>query len=374
LVVIGLMSYSLYLWHQPVYAFIRLKTWDAPSDLWMAMAIVPIAVLAFITWRYVERPFRNRARVSSRAVLRFSAASIALFFVLGLAGHVFSGFEDRYGELPYADSMRPSPLRGTCHTQSARYLEPQDACRYFADNATWAVLGDSTVIEPGFALAEALADVGEGVLHLSFSACQPALWSEARTPGCRDWLEEAVVRLEEDAGVRNVLIGFRYLRWDASNGARPRSAEGAGGPDIPAARAAWAHYWRAFEVLVDRLSTAGKSLYILYPVPELPVDIRQALAPFSVFGGPTLVDPARALTAHSYRARYRYVIEELDRLPYGRDLHAVKPFDLLCAGGYCPAAIGGRALYYDDYHLSLWGAHLVIDEGVLGAAGRVRRE
>lgn len=69
LVAIGLISYSLYLWHQPVFAFARLRSIeDIPAEGY-ALLIALCFVLAYLSWRLVEQPFRKPGRFSRRAVL-----------------------------------------------------------------------------------------------------------------------------------------------------------------------------------------------------------------------------------------------------------------------------------------------------------------
>jgi peptidoglycan/LPS O-acetylase OafA/YrhL len=96
---IGLISYSAYLWHQPLFAFARLRSLTEPSYVLMAGLAVAALLLAWATWRYVEQPFRNRANpalVTQRSVFAVSGAVGAVFIALGLAGYVGKGFEWRF--------------------------------------------------------------------------------------------------------------------------------------------------------------------------------------------------------------------------------------------------------------------------------------
>jgi peptidoglycan/LPS O-acetylase OafA/YrhL len=85
---VGLVSYSLYLWHQPILAFARLKLGEAPDGMLLASLLFLSAVLAFFSWKWVGKPFRRRGSsgflVPRRIVIGLSAASIALFVSLGL--------------------------------------------------------------------------------------------------------------------------------------------------------------------------------------------------------------------------------------------------------------------------------------------------
>ena len=65
---IGLISYSAYLWHQPVMAFARLQ-FDLGSEVlpMLGLSIISL-ILAWLTWRFVENPFRNRSHMRWRSV------------------------------------------------------------------------------------------------------------------------------------------------------------------------------------------------------------------------------------------------------------------------------------------------------------------
>lgn len=58
---IGLISYSAYLWHQPLFAFARLQSLTEPAEATMAVLAGVSLLLAWFSWRFVEQPFRKGA-------------------------------------------------------------------------------------------------------------------------------------------------------------------------------------------------------------------------------------------------------------------------------------------------------------------------
>jgi len=95
-VLIGLISYSAYLWHQPLLAFAR-HAHAAEPEVWLLLSLCAAALaLGYLSWRYIERPFRRPGVVGRRAV--FGAAIAASFGLIafGLAGHFSKGFAFRY--------------------------------------------------------------------------------------------------------------------------------------------------------------------------------------------------------------------------------------------------------------------------------------
>jgi peptidoglycan/LPS O-acetylase OafA/YrhL len=57
---IGLISYSAYLWHQPLLAFARHRLLGEVSELTLIALCLISLVLAWFSWKFVEAPFRNK--------------------------------------------------------------------------------------------------------------------------------------------------------------------------------------------------------------------------------------------------------------------------------------------------------------------------
>jgi len=86
LVAIGLVSYSAYLWHQPLFSFARHWSVEEPAP-WI-FGILGLAALgfAYLSWRFVETPARARGRFTRRQVFGFAAAGSVFFAATGVAG------------------------------------------------------------------------------------------------------------------------------------------------------------------------------------------------------------------------------------------------------------------------------------------------
>ena len=89
---IGLISYSAYLWHQPLFAFTRHRSLTEPSLSALLLLSLFSLVLAYFSWKLVELPFRNKDKISRKSILLFSAIGSLGFIFYGLAGHKTNGF------------------------------------------------------------------------------------------------------------------------------------------------------------------------------------------------------------------------------------------------------------------------------------------
>ncbi|NKI18405.1 acyltransferase [Spongiibacter sp. KMU-166] len=92
----GLISYSAYLWHQPVFAFARHRFEGDLNILAMLSLSVVSMLLAYFSWKYVEAPFRNKKAISRESVFKFSFAGMAVALVLGVVMWQGDGISDRF--------------------------------------------------------------------------------------------------------------------------------------------------------------------------------------------------------------------------------------------------------------------------------------
>jgi peptidoglycan/LPS O-acetylase OafA/YrhL len=98
LVGIGLVSYSAYLWHQPLLAFARHRDANEPNTVVLLLLLLVTLFLAYFSWRYVEQPFRRRGRIDRSKIFSFAGAASVFFLVFGVAGYYTNGFIFRYSD------------------------------------------------------------------------------------------------------------------------------------------------------------------------------------------------------------------------------------------------------------------------------------
>jgi peptidoglycan/LPS O-acetylase OafA/YrhL len=186
---VGLISYSAYLWHHPLFAFARVYAHETPSP-WAfgGLALLSLA-LAYLTFRFVEKPCRDRSKFTRRQVFAWSAVGSVALIGLGTAGHLTRGFDEAYkarlepDDLALAQkidrAVATGELRalvddGACHF-SDRSLSPDFRARYAAcslkSGPAVIVLGDSHAVDLYNAMA--MAAHTEFVVSLSMPSCRP---------------------------------------------------------------------------------------------------------------------------------------------------------------------------------------------------------
>ena len=94
-VLMGLISYSTYLWHQPLFAFARIRLHEPEGIIFLLLALLSMC-FAYISWRFIEQPFRGiNSIVQKRStIFAISICGIIFFSTFGLLGHFSDGFKN----------------------------------------------------------------------------------------------------------------------------------------------------------------------------------------------------------------------------------------------------------------------------------------
>lgn len=187
---IGLVSYSAYLWHHPLFAFARLRSPEEPSPKTFLILISCSLILAYLTFRFIETPFRNKKKYSQGKIF-FSAITISIAFIIfGLIGYLNDGFDSRLSErqnelLAYLGYDRVEVYReGTCFLEpDQKYYDFKDECysSAFGENST-VIWGDSHAAALSYGFRENI----DNVTQLTASLCAPLIgYYIASRPNCK---------------------------------------------------------------------------------------------------------------------------------------------------------------------------------------------
>ncbi len=151
----GLISYSLYLWHWPLIVFQRVGQFihtGAPPVADKAFVVVLTFGVAYLSWRFVERPFRRDNQRANAVLFGSSAAAVGLVCVLSLGVLATGGLPGRFsteavrlaGYLDHDSAL--DSRNGLCFLHSRKRFEDfeSDAClRRTPGRPTYLLIGDS---------------------------------------------------------------------------------------------------------------------------------------------------------------------------------------------------------------------------------------
>ena len=98
LVKLGLISFSIYLWHYCLIAFFRLNDLDnLEYDLTVKISVIFLSIiLSFISYRIIEKPFRNKNLISNKNLFIYLSINLIVITSFLIASNLTSGFKFRY--------------------------------------------------------------------------------------------------------------------------------------------------------------------------------------------------------------------------------------------------------------------------------------
>ncbi len=91
---VGLISYGAYLWHQPLLAFMRLYSPEVLNEYVLLFICLLSFVLAYLSWRFIEKPFRDREKTSRKKLAAFISIFLVFFISFSTLGIKTEGFID----------------------------------------------------------------------------------------------------------------------------------------------------------------------------------------------------------------------------------------------------------------------------------------
>ncbi|MEP6021549.1 MAG: acyltransferase family protein [Paracoccaceae bacterium] len=375
LVGMGLISYSAYLWHQPVFVFANYRNLTALSPLAMTGLVGLTLCLAWLSWRYVERPFR-RQTIARPVLFRLSLSGLAVCAAMGFVGVQQEGVPQM--RIPAdvaalaAYTYDDNPLRPRCFSGPDRPVALDAACVLGKAEAVRGVLlGDSHSDAIAGRLHEGLAEQGVGLKHMWLNGCPPVpglrLLHVPSSALCQQFNEEVFERLATDSALEYVVIAARFTIYlegetydNGEGGIEEPGLFATGQPGRPpeaypeAERRA--DVARLYQRSVQTLLDAGKTVIVVYPVPEQGWDVPMHMAK-DLFYRDKVTDVSVS-HAH-YQSRNARTIAAFDGLGDHPKLHRVRPAAIFCDtfhAGRCAGSHKGVPLYYDDDHLSHTGA------------------
>jgi peptidoglycan/LPS O-acetylase OafA/YrhL len=395
---IGLISYSAYLWHHPLFAFARLMSINKPStELFMTLTFFTF-IFAYLSWKYIELPFRDKNRITRRQV--YSFALFGSCFFIAVLPLTTSGFikNSKFENLITTHKNLLLPENGNiasaanCKWKTPMSLFPEiKECEFgeLSSEKNVFLWGDSHADASYTSLGKELKKAGiRGRLVKNFH-CDPILGFyrkegqfDRRNKAFAEQCIKAEAALMDYVRNSSSLAIIASVRWtfklyptknhieelDFFNGENmlpPRivyreffslNKQGEFVQDAKTRR-------ESIHTLMSSFKNSKTPLILIYPVPEVGWDLqRYYLNYFNLHGKM----PDKVTTDHSnFKVRHKFIQDEFDKLDESDALIKVRPESLLCntfEPNKCLVMSNNTSLYTDSNHLSNAGAALVAEE------------
>jgi hypothetical protein len=368
LVFIGLISYSLYLWHWPLLVFWRLASAAELGDTQIAAALLLTFALSVISWRFVEQPFRRRDKVSRGTAFAVVISAGLVIVTLGATISVGQGWAWRLPEKVNSILAQGAELgpysQPPCLIFDGEGPTPEDIragklCEIGVKDGpiSFLFIGDSHAgaMAPGLDAAAKRANLRG--LFLGHASCPPLLGyqrsQDSRHAYCKI-SNAAALDLVRNHSISHVFMTARWARY--VNG----TVYGNEGPFFdPRYPIETRDQTEVIAPMLNKtlsdISAAGALAVLIADVPEIGYD-----APF-VLARAALQDAKLDIRPYTEAVQQRQALTTalLQNMSVARGVPVLWPSDLLCDIDRCAISSKGRLLYRDEDHLSVDGARFI---------------
>ncbi|MBB4362167.1 peptidoglycan/LPS O-acetylase OafA/YrhL [Bradyrhizobium sp. CIR18] len=334
---IGDWSYSIYLWHWPIWVFaltwLSFRGYSVTFAAKMLIATASIS-LGAASYVLVEQPTRrNRDVLSDPRLMGIATASFCLLLAFTVTAFIRHGFPSRLPSYLGAaeEARRTDTPRDECFRNAnsiKRVAEPYCEFGSQAPEAKKAILwGDSFANQYLAPISSAAIATGMHGLIATQSACRPfiddALKHSSEQEPCRAFNRDTLNLVLSRADLSTVILGGNW-----------------GGPDEIAP-------------LVQKLLSSGKTVVLILPLLNIGFDVPQRWMEEQARAGKAIrewkveVDPR--LTQETLRSE---IAQRLAAYQEDPRLLLVDPQRAVCSGGYCFLVRNGQANFRDTAHIS----------------------
>lgn len=384
LVWIGLLSYGLYLLHQPVMAFARQRLLDAPSPGLLLALMLPTVVLARLSLVRFEQPVRNTQRVLIRPLLWICGVVAALLTATGLLLHKTDGLPQRLTPrerawLSYEGDGVTRLTRTSHEVGGVRIGRFSDNIGAIAPLHRFAWWGDSHADMLNHGIQRVFPASTWGVHYIRFNDCKniPTLMAPqadfADWKRCENFFSRDFGPFLRDKQIDAVVVSLRWsyglstigasdesnCRFDNTVGGRettPCPVKVGVTPDNRRGHDR-GHKAEALQIWLSWLNGLGVPVVLVAPVPEVGWHVPEQMIKRSRYGGGPVQTPYSA-----YVKRHSWVLEQFESaVRKHSNLRLMPVADLFCdirPDGWCRAEADGQLLYFDDDHLNERGGAL----------------
>ena len=357
-VLVGKISYSIYLWHWPLMVFTKYAAvgeLTLPTRIGIAGASI---FLAYLSWKFIETPFRRPDFITSRKMIfRFFYASTALFVVLGTVIYKNDGFSSRFSKevTDYLDVYSEEGLNemeygGT--TGTLPLINESDKDAKVLPVLLW---GDSHagVIAPVF---RKLCRESGTNFHVAPCLSMPPLLGVCCPPKSENpEYNDAVLSFIIQNKIQSVILAARWAYYSQGdpNERIPAPLVNPAHPKMSASEA----FQSSFNETIAKLKEAGVQVWILKQVPCQDLHPPSALANAVRYGRKNKMDfESFGVTAENHLDRQLFSNNIIDSLA-DEQVRILDPLPYLrTASDHCRMGMNGRSLYIDRDHLSELGA------------------
>jgi len=358
---IGLISYGAYLWHQPLFAFAKLKTLDELTTPILITLSVSSIGFGYLSWNYIERPFRNKNTISRKKVFIYGVIVSIFFVLIGLLGHINKGFSERVPvQITALINYPHEPFTNVMCVKKYPQFSKFNACLLSKDETPEIlILGDSHSQQ--YYKSTALFLSNKSVMNLAAWKCLPfSAEKHTSVDNCNDRINSAIKFITETNSIETVILSGYWSYLSSGSFEIQNQNYRQPGALIETQRDS---FIEAGTKVLDAITKSGKRVIFMKDIPDLDFNIQTCfdMKPYKT----NQVRMDCHMSYSNYKTRYKeYDALLTNLLKKYPSIEIYDPIALFCsnANNICRAKNNDEPLYFNSDHLTLSGSDLVVKD------------
>lgn len=350
-VFVGRISYSLYLVHWPMLSLFRYFVQRDLSNGEKAGLFILAMAFAYLSWRFIEVPFRQPQIVSRTRIWVISP--VAALVVIGLAVGIrwTGGLDGRFNDFVAIDHI-------VQHRTGCKPIVSPDGVGHWCIYGNYggpivALVGDSHAMSIASVAEEAAGAAGIDFVLMANTGCPPLIGvdSPSSNPACARQTAQIFDTVKGNPQIATVVLASRWAVFSEGGshyGGRNYLVDHVN----PANRSSHAIFADGLFRTLQLLQAAGKKTVLIGPIPEQDFDVERKYRLAKVFDRPLVF----GVEIQNYEKRTAFVIDTLVKAERDGEAVYLDPRPEFCSDGKCWASTPSGPLYSDDNHLSYAGA------------------
>ncbi len=370
---IGLISYSAYLWHQPLFSFAIHRSIAPPSQALLISLSIIALVLAYFSWKYVETPFRDKKRVTRKQIFIFAALASVFFIVIGVIGSKKEGFPNRfYVPATLSSSFGVSQKANECFDKPGIHAREDWLCdlgQHNTEKPSFMMFGDSHSRSMFDAFDAAAVKTGQ---HGNFTGtynCPPLLGIHVLRRGQSENDCNALnARIYGHVKANKIPKVYLVSRWtyytDGGYDARDAVWIGLSKNSQRSKETSRLAFETALKTTIEAYASIGTQVYIVEQVPLQRLQVKEAYYNLYAYDKSNVGQEIRALSVSTkeHQQLQAYVSGLFKRHEQARQVTLINLDKQLCDREKCSIGTSTKSYYSDNNHLTTDGNLLIIDE------------
>lgn len=376
---IGLISYSLYLWHLPVLSIY--KNLSGPFQIKLQVKLLLLIIIFFLsvfTYYFIEKNFRNKKFLTKKKIfLLFSALSFTLIIFclinIYLVDH-YKKIDNKLIKILNERNYYKNSFFNKCLSGKSNYISPDNSC-LLGNNSSpkYAFLGDSHMGILAEEMNVALSKTDDSGYLFSYTGCLPSLNLQIvndKKYKCHKYYSDVYNFLKNNSSISTIIL---FYRWPFYFNGRFDNLEG--GVEYGTEHVVDSLTMNKKIILntdkltiiennisdyFSKLYSLNKNFIIIFSTPEMGWEIPELLVKKIIKDGEKKVGENHlSIDRKIYFKRNSNVYNFFQKMSKDYNLKIIYPHKLFCPKERCLAHINNYPLYYDDDHLSSFGAKLL---------------